>query len=361
MDIQEQEWPAVLSRIESVLDLDQTARALGAFGRRRQIKSAPDLLRLALAYGPGGQSLRQTAAWAELQGIASLSDVALLYRLRASPAWLAQIASALLGGRANAVTPPAGLRVRIIDASVISAPGRSHRWRLHAAYDLPEERLSAFDLTSSHDAELFERTAISSGDLMMGDRVYARAGGLHYVIDAGGDFLVRVGRRSLKLADREGNRLDLAALLDQSDEEGSCDREVLIHDGAGKQPPLLARLVLIKKPPEAAEKARKRALRESMRGSHKNDPFSLRSSEHMMLATSLEQSRASVEQLGELYRLRWRIELAFKRLKSLLNLDRLPAKDEGLAKSWILTHLIAALLIEDINPDLRDSPPSAPR
>ena len=34
-----------------------------------------------------------------------------------------------------------------------------------------------------------------------------------------------------------------------------------------------------------------------------------------------------------MYRLRWQIELAFKRLKSLLNLDRLPARTEKGARS----------------------------
>jgi hypothetical protein len=64
-----------------------------------------------------------------------------------------------------------------------------------------------------------------------------------------------------------------------------------------------------------------------------------------------------LDQLTALYSLRWRIELAFKRLKSLLRLDRLPAKDPGLAKAWIFAHLIAALLIEDLSPEFRDSPP----
>jgi IS4 transposase len=39
----------------------------------------------------------------------------------------------------------------------------------------------------------------------------------------------------------------------------------------------------------------------------------------------------SVESLGALYRLRWQIEVAFKRMKSLLRIDRLPAKDNALA------------------------------
>ena len=61
--------------------------------------------------------------------------------------------------------------------------------------------------------------------------------------------------------------------------------------------------------------------------------------------------------MAAMYRLRWRIELAFKRLKSLLHIDRLPAKDKNLARAWIFAHLIAALLIEDLSPEFRDSPP----
>src|SRR5438094_1907872 len=48
-----------------------------------------------------------------------------------------------------------------------------------------------------------------------------------------------------------------------------------------------------------------------------------------------------------LYRVRWQIELAFKRLKSILRLDRLPAKSPGLAQAWIAAHLLIALLVED--------------
>src|ERR687886_756680 len=52
-------------------------------------KCPQDLLRLALAYGPGGLSLRQAAAWAQAHGVAVLSDVALLKRLSRAAEWLA--------------------------------------------------------------------------------------------------------------------------------------------------------------------------------------------------------------------------------------------------------------------------------
>ena len=46
---------------------------------------------------------------------------------------------------------------------------------------------------------------------------------------------------------------------DRSDRDGSCDLDVFVLDASGKLQPLQSRLVAIKKPPEAVEKARKRA------------------------------------------------------------------------------------------------------
>lgn len=359
LSIQEQDWPSVVSRVEEAIDLEASVRESGVLLRRRQVRSGSDLLRLALAYGPGGQSLRETAAWAELQQVASLSDVALMYRLRAGADWLGQIAGSLLAQRSTGgVVEGLGLRLRIIDGSVISAPGKGRRWRLHAVYDLAEARFSQLELTGPREAEALERMRVGPGDLAMGDRVYARPGGLHHVAGAGADFLVRIGRRSLTLAQGDGADFDLAAVLDSCDKTGSHDMTVQVRDGGDpKRAPLSARLVVLKKPPEAAMRARKQALRESQRGGHKNDPLSLRAAEYLMLVTSLGLGRASPDQLAALYRLRWQIELAFKRLKSLLHIDRLPAKDKDLARAWIFTHLIAALLIEDLSPEFRDFPP----
>ena len=49
----------------------------------------------------------------------------------------------------------------------------------------------------------------------------------------------------------------------------------------------------------------------------------------------------------ELYRFRWQIELAFKRMKGLLELGSLPAKDPDLARTIVRSKLLAALLLED--------------
>jgi IS4 transposase len=88
-------------------------------------------------------------------------------------------------------------------------------------------------------------------------------------------------------------------------------------------------------------------------------PLTLSSSGHLMLLTSLP-APAPAEEVLAAYRLRWQVELAFKRLKSLLGIDRLPAKSDTLARSWLFAHLILALLIDAAARDLLpDSPPCA--
>jgi hypothetical protein len=73
------------------LDLEALALEKRALVRRRGVPDAKALLRLALARGPGGMSLRRTAAWAQLSGVADLTDASLDDRLHQSCDVLAAI------------------------------------------------------------------------------------------------------------------------------------------------------------------------------------------------------------------------------------------------------------------------------
>ncbi len=116
-------WPALLERLSGVLDLDASARTSGALVRRRNVGDAATLLRLALAHGPGGLSLRSAATWAGASGVAELSDVALRRRLRKAADWLGQIAGALLSARLSSEHVVSTERLRIVDGSSISHAG----------------------------------------------------------------------------------------------------------------------------------------------------------------------------------------------------------------------------------------------
>ncbi len=118
-----------------------------------------------------------------------------------------------------------------------------------------------------------------------------------------------------------------------------------------------ARLVIARKPAEATEQQHKRLRRKASRKGSKTDPRTLRSAGFMMLLTSLPPERAAAAEVVRLYRMRWQVELAFKRLKSLGRFDALPASDPRLARTWLLAHLIAAVLIETSLGEDLDSPP----
>jgi hypothetical protein len=75
-----------------------------------------------------------------------------------------------------------------------------------------------------------------------------------------------------------------------------------------------------------------------------------------LLTTAPAERLSSVEVL-ELYRLRWQIELLFKRLKSLLHLDSLPSRRGPTARSWMLARfLVAALAQKLLDPEGSLSP-----
>ena len=76
----------------------------------------------------------------------------------------------------------------------------------------------------------------------------------------------------------------------------------------------------------------------------------------MILVTSLPSETFSADDILALYRLRWRIELAFKRLKSLIGLKAPPGVDERSAKPYVLAHLLVILLLEPLIDGFEDFP-----
>jgi IS4 transposase len=119
------------------------------------------------------------------------------------------------------------------------------------------------------------------------------------------------------------------------------------------------RLVAIRKPPQAAEAGRRKAASEARRGGHQLSAGTLTAADWVILVTSLPANDFTATDILDLYRLRWRIELAFKRLKSLVGLRRPPGSDERSARPWILAHLLMILLLEPLVDEFEASPRSA--
>src|SRR5262249_49322551 len=119
------DWTGTVDRLGGAEVLEREARATGAVLRPREVKCAVDLLRLILAYCLGERGLRLTAAWAEAIGLASLSNVALLGRLRNAVPWLESMLARLLAqAAAGSVGVVAGGRlIRLVDATTVRKAG----------------------------------------------------------------------------------------------------------------------------------------------------------------------------------------------------------------------------------------------
>jgi hypothetical protein len=352
--LQDATWCGIIRTIGAVVDLERSARDFKALQRVRKIRSAEALLRLALIWGPGGQSFRSAAALAQEGGIGDVSDKAVEGRLRRMGGWLAHILACLLAARLDRRVHPDGsdLRLSLVDGSVICSPGKGQDWRLHARYDPAQGRLTDLAVTTTREAEAVSRTTIGPDRLLVMDRGYARVRDFLAILNEGSDFITRLSWGSVRLFDATGARVDIQQVL----RETTSLREVPVWIKGIERP---LRLVIAPLPAEAAEQQRKRRRRKANRNSRSIDPRTEQAAGFMMLLTSLSTKRLPARGVLTRYDQRWQVEIAIKRLKTLGHLDRLPSSDPVLARTWLLAHLIAAVLTDDLAGRIIGFPPSA--
>lgn len=352
-----EDWTRVVSRLGGAAQLEVSARKTRAFVRRREIPDAVALLRLMLAYCLGERGLRSTAAWAASVGLADLSSVALFYRLRQCGDWFAVLVENLLAAAAPKASR--GRLIRIIDATTVPKAGptarkKSELWRIHSAFDLPYERFGHFELTDQQEGETFDRIPVVKGEIRIADRAYLQPERIATVIEAGADVLIRAGWRNARWLDARGCPLDLIALLRAAKARGLIDRRIWIKRKYGTA--LAMRLVAVKKPADAAAEARRKARRDAQDEGRTISKETLEAADWVILVTSLVPDEFSTKDVLALYRLRWRIELGFKRLKSLIGLKTPPGTDPRSAKPYLLAHLLIILLLEPLVHEFEDSP-----
>jgi Transposase DDE domain len=354
------EWSHIVERLGGAEALARSAREHGAFIRARGVRSAEDLLRLVLMYGPGGHSLRSVAAQAAAAGVADVSDVALFDRFKAMADWLEYLCKERLGYVSKEIGVTITERpIRIVDGSRLEGPA-DRVWRLHLCYDPGRARIVDAVITTTKQGERLDRLAVAANEIRLGDRGFPQPDGIRNTLDQGADVLVRLTWNSLQMT-ADGKPINWLQLFEQAGEQGALDLPVRVHKAHSQFGPLDMRLVIIKKPPVAAAVARAKARRASNKNQRRTDPRTLAAADYVILLTSLKREEFPIDLMAALYRLRWQIELAIKRLKSILHIDRLPAKNPDLARAWLYAHLLLALLLDDISAELGAMPPSATR
>jgi hypothetical protein len=342
--VYDENWPVLLMFLPT--GWEESARELGALRRCRKFAGAESLLRTLLIHLADGCSLRETVARARAGHLASVSDVALLRRLRSSGEWLRWLAAGLMKSwidRQPSVVLGEGLTLRILDGSTVQEPGATgSTWRIHYAIQLPSLQCDEVHVTSPTVGESFRNFTVHPGDIFLGDRGYAHRAGINHVVAGGGDVIVRTNLSNLPFTHADGTRFALLEKLRTLMGTRIGDWVVFVrHDGEI----LPGRVCALKKNKIAAGRARTKILRESAKKGRHVQPETLEAAGYTFIFTTLPRTvKPSV--VLELYRGRWQVELAFKRLKSLLSLGHLKKLDPQSAQAWIHGKLMVAFLIE---------------
>jgi hypothetical protein len=330
----------------------ELAHSTGAMQRSRKVADASTLLLLILLHVAAGLSLVQAAARARHLGLADLSPVALHKRLRAAGVWLHALAAAMYAqrGTGNSLGKAPQRRIRVVDATTVREPGSTGtNWRLHYVLQLPSLECDFFEITDASGGESYRRLPIEPGDLILGDRAYARLRGVAHVLENGGDVVVRLNSTNFPLFDGPENRVQLLECVRTLVGHEPADWDVNFTYEARRYP---ARLCAIRKSEAATEKARASLLREARKKGQKVRPQTLELAGYVLVLTTLRPEVSTTEVL-RLYRARWQIELAFKRMKSLFDAGHVPKRDPETARAWLHAKLLAVLLMERLGEEAR--------
>jgi hypothetical protein len=341
------DWEVILSYLpEGWAD---AAKRFGAFTRARGFDSPENMLRTLLLHLAQGCSLRETAIRAKRAGLADVSDVAILKRLRASEAWLHHLAAALAAPRSfePSVRELFGrFRLCAVDATAISEPGSTGTdWRLHYMLELPTLACGHFELTDVHGGESLTRFPVRPGDLFLADRGYESTAAVEYVQKHGGEVALRVRVAECPLRHPSGKSFDLLAEASSLNEQ-QCGEWPVVMNGCKTEVP--GRICVYRRDAAAAELARAQVLRRASRKGQEAKAETLEAAKYVALFTTVSPPRLSTTEAFDVYRFRWQIELAFKRLKTLTGFGHLPKHDAVSCRAWLYGKLLVGLLAESM-------------
>lgn len=325
------------------------AKELGALRRCRKVESAEVLLRVLLIHLAEGCSLRETALRAARGGLAQLSDVAIMDRLRLSGSWFRWMNLGLVQRwieREPRRIYGTKRRINLVDATRIQEPGPTgSSWVLHYCIELVSLACRQWVLTDwQGNGESFWRFKPQAEELYIADRAYGTRPGIAVFRQGGAEVLVRFALDNLPLLQPSSQkRLNLLAHLRRLKATQLGDWPVEFEYEGQRFP---GRVCAIKRSRQAAEEALRKFLLTTKRKGQQPKASTLEALRYVFVFTSLSQAELSASQALELYRGRWQIELVFKRLKSILQLGHLRKIDPDSARSWIEGKLFVALVLE---------------
>ncbi len=324
-------------------DYRELAYEFKAFTRARKIRSPLQLLQLVMLYCGMDPSLRGCAGEiALMQGY--LSDTAVKNRLEACVPWIKALLSGVFG--LDKAVGSGSLRFIVIDGSTVQEPGATETtYRLHVAIDLVNLTFHQVEVTTDKEGEHLDHYCLREGDIVLIDRGYNQPKTLLPFIDRGGDVVLRYNAHGMNLY-----RFD--DVMEKIDWRKELEK---LHESAGVVPVYLCHrnkrikgyVHAIPLPEEQAAEARRKARRKGRKKGRNTSGKALYLSGWVLIFTSLPPEILDTRTASSLYRVRWQVELAIKRMKSLLDIDKSRAfKERPLAELYLYGKLLYSAVVE---------------
>jgi len=311
------------------------------FGNAK-LRDADTLLRFFFLHVGADLPLRQTVVVMAEAGLPKLSAMRLHKKMcRAVPYLRALVGRMVDWPTQGAAERWGGYVISAVDATVVCGPGSiGTDARIHTKLRVADVSITDAQVTDEHGGESFRRFRWEAGELAVGDRAYCTPPGIEHVLDDGADVLVRYRLDGVELRETDDEVLDVLDAVSHVAVGEVCDLDV-----RAKLPHRIAsgRLIAYRLPDDAVERARERLRRE------KGKELSARvfeSAKYVLLFTTAKRSRLDALQCLDAYRLRWQIELQFKRWKSLCGFDLLPNERDDTTLAWIYTKVLLGLVLD---------------
>ncbi len=338
----DEDWKSLRGLLPSGYEqLAQEQKQLQVQYGNAKFTTADWLLRFILLHAGANLPLRQTVALMEAAGGPRVSAMRLHKKMRRAVPYLSALVERMVTwGPSTKSEMWAGYSMVLVDGSTVSRPGSKGtdailHLKLRAADVMVQEAI----VTDVRCGESLKHFYFAQGELVVADRMYSNHVNIAHVREHGGDVLLRYNRGALPLL-YEGEPMDVLQHVRALDVGDVLDLSVQVeHDDER----IGGRLIATRLPPDKVDKARKR-LRKEYGASLTKEAFE--AAAYVMLFTTVPRERMDADRCLAAYRLRWQIELHFKRWKSLCGLDRLPNYRDDTIVAWVYAKVLLGILLD---------------
>jgi len=319
----------------------------GAITRMRGVSCPADLMMLAIFHLQNGCTLLEISEVARITKLGKMSDVAFMKRFEKCGDWFRTINSKIAAQELINYRKPEWMEKKTIvavDASDVIEKGRSGRiYRLHYALDIFKMGSVDHLITDNKVGESLVNFNIEPGHLLIADRAYSTINGIEHCQKNGAEFILRMRANSFTVRNEQGEKIDFLETIKNAGSEDHANVRAFATNLNGDKVPI--RICAKKKDPEAIIRTQKKLRRQESKRQIKITDETKGFNEYIVVVTNLSDD-ISAEDILEAYRLRWQVEIYFKRLKSILDFGELPKRRPDSVITWLNGKLMVALLIE---------------